>query len=158
MFNNGNQTINTIITSIHKWVLSTIALIIVGYVGVLGYVAVKTERDVVFWPPKIGPGPKTAAIKEIKDLKVQISTIMESLIVEQKTLNKRLSDARTSMATVAGGYASYSTSEWKENIRGYEKNIEEFDKKYIQEMKKLENEIKRIEKRLVDVNLVENKN
>ena len=60
-----------------KWILTAITFILVSYAGVLGYVAINTERDVQFWPPRIGPAddPSAPDASEDSDCKPQRSRL-----------------------------------------------------------------------------------
>jgi hypothetical protein len=117
--------------------LTAIAVILIGYTGVLGYVADETDRDVQFWPPYIGPDPKSLAVNHMGELESDMAEIRTILDNELVSLNARLADARTNMAE-GGGVGGRGSLEWRQNVRSYEKDIRKIQVDVISRIRKLE--------------------
>lgn len=124
-----------------KWIFRSITLVLISYAGVLGYISVETDRDVQFWPPKIGPEPRSIAINTLGELQSDLTEIKTILSDELVRLNSKLADARTKMAD-RGTIGGYDTYEWRANVRGYEKDIAET-------WEDLTTRIKNLEKRII---------
>lgn len=139
--------------TIPKWTLIAITFIFVSYACVLGYVAIETERDVQFWPPRIGPVPKPDPLVNIDDLKTDLTEISTIISKELVAMNAKLADARTNMAagSSVGGRSSY---EWRQNVRSYEKDIYRIQDDVISRMRSLENELESLKKSCTDPGLV----
>jgi hypothetical protein len=140
--------------TIPKWTLIAITLIFVSYACVLGYVAIETERDVQFWPPRIGPVPKPDPLVNIGELKSDLTEINTILSQELVSMNAKLADARTNMAagSSVGGQSSY---EWRQNVRSYEKDIYRIEDDVISRMRTLENKLESLMKSCVDPGLID---
>ena len=144
-----------LIQKLPKWALTAISFIIIGYVGVFGYVAVKTERDVEFWPPKIGPGPKSAAVKQIDGLQpklIEIKTVLEKELI---VLNSRLAEARSNMAEGHNSFGKYNRGEWQDNVSGYERDIKEIQEKLVSKIAALEEKILSLRKSFIELGLID---
>jgi hypothetical protein len=145
-----------LIKTLSKRTLFAVAFILVGYVAVLGYVAIETERDVQFWPPRIGPKPSSADAIHMTELKFELDKL-RSDVAEVKTilnnelvsLNARLADARKNMAE-GGSIGGRDNYEWRQNIRSYEKDIHDIQDDVISRFRKLEYALKSLGKSCID--------
>ncbi len=145
-----------LIKTLSKRTLLAVAFILVGYAAVLGYVAIETERDVQFWPPKIGPKPPSANIVRMGELKsdlgklksdlAEIKTILNNELV---SLNARLADARNNMAQ-GGSIGGRGNYEWRQNVRSYERDIHDIQDDVISRFRKLESGLKSLSKNCID--------
>jgi len=133
-----------------KLILAAAVFILVGYTGVMGYVAVNTERDVQFWPPRIGPVPQSAAVVDMGDLASELTEIKAILNNELVALNARLAEARKNMAAdkSVGGVSNY---EWRQNVRSYEKDVHNVEDELISRINKLDREMESVRKSCIDV-------
>jgi len=133
-----------------KLILAAAVFILVGYTGVMGYVAVNTERDVQFWPPRIGPVPQSAAVVDMSDLGSELSEIKAILNDELVALNARLAEARKNMAAQksVGGVSNY---EWRQNVRSYESDVHDVEDELISRINKLERKMESVNRNCLDL-------
>jgi hypothetical protein len=133
-----------------RLILAAAAFILVGYTGVMGYVAVNTERDVQFWPPRIGPVPQSAAVVDMSDLGSELSEIKAILNDELVALNARLAEARKNMAAQksVGGVSNY---EWRQNVRSYESDVHDVEDELISRINKLERKMESVNRNCLDL-------
>jgi hypothetical protein len=124
---------NTVATRLPVWALTLIALIIVVYIGVLGGVAIWSERDVKFWPPEIGKGPKSMLISELKEARSDLQRIKLGAESEISVLNTRLNDARTNQSKTRDGKI-FESMEWEDQAKAIEKDILRYEEKIIKKI------------------------
>jgi hypothetical protein len=117
----------SIVKALPKWVISALALSIVIYVFSLSGVAVLTERDVRFWPPEIGPGPKNHIISEVSEIKNDIKGSLAELNRTLVFLQDQLAKTR---AKTAESQETLTSIQWAENARAFERDIDNFDSRY----------------------------
>ncbi|MEN5243917.1 hypothetical protein [Pseudomonas atacamensis] len=103
-------------------VLSAVLILLAVYVGVLGAVAVWTERDVEFWPPKIGPGPKSRMVDEFKEARLDLKQMKFGAESEIAVLSQKLNDARTKQAESYANNFSDSLA-WEKVAKSLEGDI-----------------------------------
>lgn len=126
-----------------KWVLTSITFVLVAYIGALLVVAVTTERDVKFWPPEIGPGPKSKMVEEFKSLRFDMNGIIHELLDQRKKLNDRLNEARSSEAVADANHNTMESIAWSVTSGKIETEIKNLDEKLIikiEEVRKLAQE------------------
>ena len=135
-----------------KRTFSAIIFISIGYACVLGYVASTTDREVQFFPPRIGPDVKASAVVHMGGLEAELSEVKTILDGELVALNARLAEARTNMAagSSVGGQGSY---EWRQNVRSYEKDLRDIRVKVVSRVQKLENSLASVRKSCADLGL-----
>jgi hypothetical protein len=136
---------DTLVKLLPKWVLASITLVLVFYIGALGLVAVSTERDVKFWPPEIGPGPKSRLVEEFKALRVDMDAVHRELLDQRKTLNERLHDARSKQAAADSNHNTMESVSWSITARKLEDEIKNIDEKLIDKVEEVKKEAHLIE-------------
>jgi hypothetical protein len=137
-----------------KWTLIAITFILVSYACVLGYVAISTDRDVQFWPPRIGDVTRPNPLTNIVDLRADLTQISTMIGIELASKNAKVAEARTNMAAggSAGGKSSY---EWRQNIRDYEKDIYRIEDNIVSRMRALEKEMESLQKSCLDPDMAD---
>jgi hypothetical protein len=131
-------------------VLIAITFILVGYAGVLGYVASETERDVQFWPPKIGSVPQAVTVPYMGGLEADLLAIKTILNDELVSLNSRLANARDKMAeeSSVGGQDSFA---WRQNVRSYEKEHDRIKNEILSRIRKVSRNLDSVKKSCNDL-------
>lgn len=131
-----------------QWALTLIAFLAVIFIFTLGAVAIFSERDVKFWPPEIGPGPKSKLVEEFKRASADLDKNISELLNQRKKLNENLQVARSSMAR-ADAYLSYSESRtWHDSAAKIEAEIKNIDEKLISKIEGAKFEMRRVESKL----------
>lgn len=135
----------SIVSRLPIWVLATATITVLGYAGVLGCVAILSERDVTFWPPTIGPGPKSKMVDEFKRFGSDLDKDISELLIQRKQLSENLQIARSSMAK-AMSYVSVSESRiWEQNADKIQAEIKDIDKALILKIENAKSEVRRVE-------------
>jgi hypothetical protein len=131
-------------------VLIAITFTLVGYAGVLGYVASETERDVQFWPPKIGSVPQAVTVPYMGGLEADLLAIKTILNDELVSLNSRLANARDKMAeeSSVGGQDSFA---WRQNVRSYEKEHDRIKNEILSRIRKVSRNLDSVKKSCNDL-------
>jgi hypothetical protein len=137
-----------------KWTLIAITFILVSYACVLGYVAISTERDVQFWPPRIGDVTRPNPLINIGELRADLTEIGTIISIELASKNVKIAEARTNMAA-EGNVGGKSRYEWRQNIRDYEKDVYRIEDNIISRMRALEKELESLQKSCVDPDLAD---
>ena len=141
---------NTVANRLPVWALTAVTLILVSYVGVLGGVAILSERDVEFWPPKIGPGPKSKLVDEFRETRVELIRVIFALESQLGLLNERLNDARKYRADTYEDEGSESDI-WQKTVGDLKNDIEKYEEKLIKRVDMLEKYISSTEQRLSEL-------
>ena len=141
------NTTNTVATRLPIWALTLIAFVLVAYIGVLGGVAIWTERDVKFWPPEIGKGPKSMLVSELKEARMELQKIKLSTESEISVLNTRLNEARTNQSRTRDKNIIESM-EWRDQANALVQDIQRYEDKFIYRIDSFEKYIKDIESEL----------
>jgi len=137
-----------IASRIPAWALTTTTIITLGYAGVLGGVAILSERDVTFWPPTIGPGPKSKIVDEFRRFSTDLDKDISELLTQRKQLSDNLQIARSSMAK-AKSYMNISESYiWEKNAQDIQSEIKDIDKALILKIEGAKIELRNIESKL----------
>ncbi|MCE1055907.1 hypothetical protein [Pseudomonas alloputida] len=139
--------LDSVVSRLPQWVLALVTVTILGYAGVLGGVAIFTERDVKFWPPEIGPGPKSKVVEELRRFSADLDKDISELLDQRKRLSDNLQTARSSMAK-ARSFAGISEAlSWEGSAEKLEAEIQAIDKILISKIQTAKDEVKRIESR-----------
>jgi outer membrane murein-binding lipoprotein Lpp len=145
------QDVRTLILALPKWVIGALAISTIIYVFSMSAVAVLTEREIKFWPPEIGPGPRQHVLSEVSEIRADVKTALQALNAQLEFLHEHLAKSRARAAESKGSLASF---EWASSARSFEEDIESFDEKYRSAVKELESKIADLEERLHASNLL----
>ena len=135
------KSINTVATRLPIWALTLMAFILIAYIGVLGGVAIWSERDVKFWPPEIGQGPKAMLVLELREARLELQRIKLGAESEISVLNTRLNEVRTNQSRTRNKNIIESM-EWREQARAIEKDIFKYEEKFIKKIDSFEKSLK----------------
>lgn len=131
-----------------QWALTLIAITLLGYAGVLGGVAILSERDVKFWPPEIGPGPKSKMVEELKRFNTDIDKSIDELLNQRKKLSENLQVARSGMANARAQSRILEATTWKDNADKIQDEIKSIDDRLIPKMEDAKIEIRQVETKI----------
>jgi len=148
------QEVKALILALPKWVIGALAISTIVYVFSLSAVAVLTEREIKFWPPEIGPGPRQHVLSEVSEIRQDLKSSLDALDAQLAFLHEQLAKSRARAAESKGMYGSLASFEWADSARAFEKDIESFDEKYQSAVKALESKIADLEERLRGSNLL----
>ena len=148
-----SEVLKELIRALPKSVLSLTIIAVIVYLFSFSAVAVLTERNVEFFPPKIGPGPKSALIDEAVNIKKEIAHLRATFSDELVNLNQRLADSRSKKAQAMAQFST-STYDWEQNERGYESQIDYFNNNYIKSLENIENKIETLKDELRQNNMI----
>lgn len=140
------KAVDTAANRMPIWALTTISFVFVSYIGVLGAVAIFSERDVEFFPPKIGSGPKTKLVNEFRDMRSDIKKIDGLMQSHISNLYKQLNEARLKKSSED---ETLKSIDWSININHIESDIEKYEEKIYKEINDLSVLIKETETRLL---------
>jgi hypothetical protein len=125
------KAVDTAASRMPIWALTTIAFVFVSYIGVLGAVAIFSERDVEFFPPKIGSGPKTKLVGEFSEMRKDIKVINKLIESHITSLYTQLNDAR---AKESSATTSYEKINWQVNQFDIQEDIIKYENKISSEI------------------------
>lgn len=138
---------DSVVSRLPQWVLALVTITILGYAGVLGGVAIFSERDVKFWPPEIGPGPKSKIVDELRRLCTDLDKDISELLAQRKQFSENLQTARSSAAR-ARSYVNLSEAlSWEATAEKLEAEISIIDKVLTSKIETAKAEIRRVELR-----------
>lgn len=140
------KAVDTALGRLPKWALTAICLVIVCYIGMWGAVAIFSERDVEFFPPKIGSGPKTKLVIEFSEMRKDIKEINKLMDSHIDKLYDQLNEARNKESTAKNTSDSIN---WQTNQYDIQRDIEKYEKEISQEIKDLTFLIKETETKLL---------
>jgi len=129
------------------WALTIISLVLVAYIGVLGGVAIMTERDVKLWPPEIGQGPKSKLVDEFKEARKVLQEIKLGMTSELRVLDTRLHEARTKRALTYEDNILESMR-WEDVEQSIIDDRANYEKIFFSKITELEDYIKSIEQQV----------
>lgn len=135
----------SIVSRLPQWVLALITITILGYAGVLGGVAIFTERDVKFWPPEIGPGPKSKMVDEFKRFGADLDKNVDELLAQRKLLSENLQVARSSMANAKARTSISESLSWESSAEKIQDEIKVIDNRLISKVEDAKVEARRVE-------------
>ena len=135
----------TMVNRLPKWVLTMISITMLGYAGVLGGVAILSERDVKFWPPEIGPGPKSKMVDELKRFGSDLDKNISELLTQRKLLSDNLQIARSNMAKAMSLVNISESNIWKDNAENIQTEIKEIDRELILKIENAKIELRLLE-------------
>lgn len=150
----GEDILKPLVVALPKWVVGALALSTVVYVFSMSAVAVLTERDVKFWPPEIGPGPKAHVLVDVAEMKENLKGSLANLHQEQRFLYDQLAKTRAKIAETKGTSGSLASYEWSANARAFEEDIKEFEGKFVSKVELLLERIAVLEEQLRESNLL----
>ncbi|MBO0216186.1 hypothetical protein J0676_22065 [Vibrio sp. Vb2880] len=142
------KAVNTAATRLPIWALTAISFVFVAYIGILGGVAILTERDVEFFPPKIGSGPKTKLVNEFSELRKDVKNIDTLLEVHIKDLYVHLNAARKAKAETKDFGRNVDLAVY---ISSLQRDIEKYEVEMQKEIDSLEELVKKTENRLLGI-------
>ncbi len=137
-------------TRLPVWALTSVTFIIVAYIGVLGGVAIWSDRDVKFWPPEIGKGPKSLLISELKEARLELRRIKIGAESEISVSNTRLNEVRTNQSQ-ASEDKIIESMEWRDQVEAIEKDLSRYETKIVDKLEDFESYIKEIEFELKEI-------
>ena len=129
------------------WVVSLLAISIVTYVFAMSAVAIFTERNVSFFPPEIGEGPKQEIVSELKLLRSEVLAIRLEFVSSIDKVNLNIAEARKK----SGETYSRSISEkitWENIAEEFESDRKLITEDYIKHLDNLNKKIDSIESNL----------
>jgi len=135
---------DSLISRLPQWVVALIALTLVVYLGVLGGVAILTERDVKFWPPEIGPGPKSKIVEEFKRFETGLQSDISELLAQRKILNENLQIARSGTAKAKALSNISEAMSWERSEDNLKNEIKEVDSRIISKLEDAKLEVRQL--------------
>lgn len=139
--------LESIFSRLPQWVLALITITVLGYAGVLGGVAIFTERDVKFWPPEIGPGPKSKMVEEFKRFGADLDKNIDGLLIQRKLLSENLQVARSSMANAKARISISESMSWESSADKIQDEIKAIDNRLISKVEEAKAEVRRVEEK-----------
>ena len=143
-----NQALNTTAKRLPTWVLTLLSISIISYVFAMSAVAIMTERDVSFLPPKIGPGPKQAIVEELGSIRNEIKLLNSEFKLQIETVNVNLAEARKQSAITRQNHSVLVYLQWDDVVKEYEDDRKKINEIYIGNLKKLDDRILGIEENI----------
>lgn len=140
-----DKVILKLIENVPKWFLLTVLALLIGWFGGLSYVAFFTNRNVEFWPPKVGTD---------KQLLAEIQLLSQEARQLQAKHDTHLVYLRSQLANVrerAASEKSFSLSRpegYEEASRSYEKEINEYERRYSADLKILISKVNSLENKI----------
>lgn len=139
--------LESIFSRLPQWALALITITVLGYAGVLGGVAILTERDVKFWPPEVGPGPKSKMVEEFKRFGADLDKNIDELLFQRKLLSENLQVARSSMAKAKARTSISEAMSWENSAEKIQDEIKVIDSRLISKIEDAKVEVRRVEAR-----------
>ncbi|MEB8055831.1 hypothetical protein [Pseudomonas fulva] len=140
--------LDSIVSRLPQWALALTVFTILGFAFVLAGVAIFSERDVKFWPPEIGPGPKSRLVDEFKRFSADLDKDVAELLAQRKKLSENLQLARSNKARAESLSSFYESLSWQDSTNKLENEIKAIDKELISNIEDAKGEVRRIESKL----------
>lgn len=143
-----SEYLNITAKRLPTWVLTLLSISIISYVFAMSAVAIMTERNVSFFPPEIGSGPKQEIAKELSLLREEIKLLNTEFKLQIEKINVNLAEARKEGAKTREGHSSNVYLKWDSVATNFENDRKEITDVYIAKLQKLDERILEIQKKL----------
>lgn len=131
-----------ILSRLSSWAINIVVVSVICGAGALLYSAISGERNVKFWPPEIGPGPKTKLIEEYTRLNTELDKQMSTILDQRKILSENLQAARANIAVAKSKISLSEAYAWENNAGKIEKEIDNIDSQLVKKINETKSEIR----------------